>query len=244
MDPGFPDFYKASFTKDGERGTPIDAEVADAWLAEQDDLFSEAAFSVMWRSGIRGENKDHFMANYDKYTEMYGNDLTEGILMNTAYSSARAAIEAEDEKALEAAIDMLEPMDEESKEYVERSLRMNFYQSTGEWKKYVGMVEQNMKESELKDITGSINGAAWSMYLECEDQKLLNKATGWMADVVKVDPTYAYLDTYAALLFKTNQLDDAEKWADKAIAKGQADGEKVTGTEELLDKIKAAKASN
>ena len=55
------------------------------------------------------------------------------------------------------------------------------------------------------------------------------------------EPTYALMDTYAALLYKTNQLRDAETWANKAIAAGEKSGDKTDSTKELLEKIKKAK---
>jgi hypothetical protein len=62
-----------------------------------------------------------------------------------------------------------------------------------------------------------------------------------MEDVVNKEPTYAYLDTYAALLYKTGAYKDAEIWAGKAIKAGKADNEEVEETEKLLKKIKEAR---
>jgi hypothetical protein len=62
-----------------------------------------------------------------------------------------------------------------------------------------------------------------------------------MKEVVAKEPQYAYLDTYASILYKCGQLKDAEAWANKAIEAGKKSGDKVTSTEELLVKIKSGK---
>ena len=66
-------------------------------------------------------------------------------------------------------------------------------------------------------------------------------AIGWMSDVVKLDPQYMYLDTYAALFFKAGKYDEALTWADKAISVGKDNDEDVEETKGLRDKIQAAK---
>lgn len=61
-----------------------------------------------------------------------------------------------------------------------------------------------------------------------------------MKRVVELDPQYMYLDTYAALLFRSGKNGAALEWANKAIEVGKAGGEKVEETEELREKIVAA----
>ena len=107
-------------------------------------------------------------------------------------------------------------------------------------KKYTEL--SNLVEADYADYTpASMNALCWDLYTGCEDQEVLKKAAGWMQDVVSKEPTYAYLDTYAALLYKTGAYGEAEKWATKAIEIGKAENEKVDDTQKLLEKIKAAR---
>jgi hypothetical protein len=53
-----------------------------------------------------------------------------------------------------------------------------------------------------------------------------------------------YLDTYAALLFKSGDLDKAEEVALFAIEKGKEEGaDRIGETEKLLEEIREAKGS-
>jgi uncharacterized protein HemY len=65
----------------------------------------------------------------------------------------------------------------------------------------------------------------------------LKTAATWMEKLPLEDQDYAYLDTYASLLYKTKQYPKAEKYARLAIKKGKDAKEKVEATEELLQKI-------
>ncbi len=48
------------------------------------------------------------------------------------------------------------------------------------------------------------------------------------------------LDTYAALLYKSGDLNKAKQYAETAIETGKKDNEEVQETEELLKKINAS----
>ena len=69
----------------------------------------------------------------------------------------------------------------------------------------------------------------------------IKKAIGWLKNVVSKSPVYANLDTYAALLYKDKQYNDAELYAKKAITAGKKTKDNVKGTEQLLEKIRKEK---
>ena len=77
------------------------------------------------------------------------------------------------------------------------------------------------------------------MYESCSDKAELTKAAGWMKDVTKVEPNYMYLDTYASLLYATDQFAEAEKVALQAIDEGKKTKENVAATEDLLQNIRS-----
>jgi hypothetical protein len=88
----------------------------------------------------------------------------------------------------------------------------------------------------------SLNEYCWAIYEGCEDEAIVKRASDIMAKVVVANPMYAQMDTYAALLYKSKQYNEAETVAVNAIAKGKSENSDVSGTEALLEKIKAAKA--
>jgi thiol-disulfide isomerase/thioredoxin len=83
-----------------------------------------------------------------------------------------------------------------------------------------------------------LNHHAWNFYEQVENKAQLQEALKMAKKAVEMEPSYAVMDTYAALLYKTGNSKEALVWADKAIAKGKTADEDVSGTEELKQKIK------
>jgi tetratricopeptide (TPR) repeat protein len=82
---------------------------------------------------------------------------------------------------------------------------------------------------------------AWNFYEKINDKKMLEKALEWSRKTVELENKYAYLDTYAALLYKMGNKKEAQKYAELAIKKAKEEKEDASETEELLKKIKAMK---
>lgn len=88
----------------------------------------------------------------------------------------------------------------------------------------------------------ALNNVAWDFYTQVSDKNQLASALKMSQRACEISNIYMYLDTYAALLFKTENYKEAEKIANQAIEK--AKGEKLTPedykeTSALLEKIKA-----
>lgn len=242
LDPGFPDFFKESFTRDGQRGKQVDAETVSAWLDEQEDPYSEVAFNVFKMRQTNEKWNAFFMENKNQYIKQYGeeevNDKIEGIFMMKGYELMNAG----DEEGLENLIVEAREKVGENLAKNMNFLKLDLYMSTERYEEYMELASSNFESEEGKLNDGFINSVCWNIYESSEDEGLLTQASNWMKRVVETKPEYNYLDTYAALLYATNQLDEAEKWAKKAIAMGQADEVDTTGTEELMEKIQTASA--
>jgi thioredoxin 1 len=63
----------------------------------------------------------------------------------------------------------------------------------------------------------------------------------WMKKVIEVQPISFNLDTYAALLYKTGDLEEADNYADQAIEAAKKEGQDYSSTKELKEKIRKAK---
>lgn len=242
LDPGFPDFFKESFTRDGQRGKQVDAETVSAWLDEQEDPYSEVAFNVFKMRQTNEKWNTFFMENKNQYIKRYGeaeiSDKITSIFMMKGYQLMNAG----DEEGLENLIvEARETVGEDLAKNM-NFLKLDLYMSTERYEEYMELASSNFESEEGKLNDGFINSVCWNIYEGTEDEGLLTQATNWMKRVVETKPEYNYLDTYAALLLATNQLDEAEKWAKKAIAMGQADETDTSPTEELMEKIQAARA--
>lgn len=115
---------------------------------------------------------------------------------------------------------------------------MNYGEATENWKSYA---KYAVKFVNLKEDNGSLlNNVAWSFYEKVDDAKMLAKAITWVEKSIDLDCNYYNCDTYAALLYKTAQYDDAKKAAEKAIEQAKAENSAYDETMELLGKINEA----
>jgi thioredoxin-related protein len=230
----FPEFYLLASGAKGERKNP-EPGVVDAYLDAQKDLFSEVNFSVICRFKTSDTITDFFLANKDKYADLYGSDDVGMKVYSIIHDRLRSAIEAKDKSLLDKVLEMSDRYDTGDKAENRSNLTMSYYMGIKDWPTYSTMVDGAIKSGKMNDA--AINSAAWTLYEQCDDRPVITMAVGWMAKTIESSPSYAYLDTYAALLYKDGQTKLAEEYARKAIEKGKSDNEDVKSTEELLKKI-------
>jgi thioredoxin-related protein len=235
LDVKFPDFYKDSFKKGKERKMP-EEETVLAFLDKQDDLMGEIGWSVMSRFGFPGKYKEYFLGRLDSYRGAYGAEVDRQV-DRMIYMKVMEAAKEKDEDLLNEALKMVNTYSKaENPEMMEFSYKMMYAERTENWEMFGEMAEAIMNSGEELP-NGRINSLCWDIYLHVEDKALIKQAVKWMEPVVESEPDYAYLDTYAALLYKAGSLEKAKEYAEEAIRVGKEAGENVKDTEELLEKI-------
>jgi thioredoxin-related protein len=235
IDLPYPEFLVLASGSKGERKMP-EPGVVNAYLDAQADLFDEVNFTVLCRFKTTAKVSEFFLANRERYEKLYGKDDVEMKTSSIISAQLADAIKANDKDLLAKTLEMSDKYNSGDREENRERLTMSFYRGTKEWKTYAGMVDAGIKSGKVQDP--SVNAAAWTIYEQCDDKAVITMAVGWMAKTVEASPTYAYLDTYAALLQKDGQAKLAEEYALKAIEKGKADKEDVSSTEDLLKKIR------
>lgn len=241
FDVEYPDFINNLFGKGGEKKR-TDAETVDAWLAQQDDLYNEVAWTALTQCPTGQEYKTHVLENKDKYTSMYGNSEFERVVVGQVWNKVNEAAKAKDKIQFDEAIVMLNKyMDEsEDRDATANSFEYTFLQTAEMWKEYTMKADGDLKAKPIDEQLGFANQVAWTLYEKCEDQKCLKIMEDWMNKVIELDPQYMYVDTYAALLYKTGDFPKAKKYAEKAIAIGNEAEENTEDTKALLEKIEAS----
>jgi thioredoxin-related protein len=236
--PTWPAFLRNAFLKGKARQMP-DSTTVHLWLESQKDWKTEEAWAVI--ATCESPSADEWVTKERKtLAGLYGEDAVEQRLGRIMYAVMQNAIATQNEATFQRAIGMMHDFNDADKDLSGDSVawRLNFYKGSKQWAKlgstlYDGVTRYNISLSYA-------NGFAWELYEQCDDQGALRDATKAMAHGVQHGtPGYAELDTYAALLYKTHQLVDAEVIAKKAIAVGQAKQEDVEATKELLKKIQA-----
>ena len=236
LNPPFPEFYRTSFIKGENRAWPEEEEIA-AYLDKQEDLLSEVNWSVIWRFGGGEKYQTYVLEHIDEYEERYGQDQVRNVATNWIYREVYNAAQEKDEEMLEEAIALIDQYEvDDDPERLKLWYTKFYYEQTEDWTNYVEATETLLAKTEVSN--DQINTICWELYERINDQKLLLKAIEWMKPVIEEEgENWYYVDTYAALLYKTGNMAEAEKYARKAIRIGKEQGEDVTSTEELLQKI-------
>jgi thioredoxin-related protein len=236
LDLGYPDFYVSAFAENGKRKFPTDS-MLHLYLDKQTDFFTEINANVMFRFSHQLNDKyfNLLVSNEGKYAQLYGAEETSDAIWSSIVSKMRKLAKDKNEKGfaeLEAKYGNVIAQNKESRFY----FYSEYYKSAEKWPLYVSSI-QDAQSSGIQLSNNFINSAAWELYEKCDNNELLVLAKEWMSKVVNSDKEYNYLDTYAALLLKTNYPKEAREYARLAIEAGKRAGKDVKATEELLFKI-------
>lgn len=123
--------------------------------------------------------------------------------------------------------------------YLAKSLQLAYYRELGDTANYNQLFNEYLDM--VWDDPSVLNSLAWNYYQSRENKEDLQKAKSWSARAVELDSSYMNLDTYAALLYKLREYDEALQWVDKAIAMAKELGIEYQETAELKVKIIAAR---
>ena len=235
----YPDFYLKALGMKGKKKFP-EAEDFNKWVSKNKDFTKEVNFTVLKRFYYLANEKtqDLFWEQRLKIDSLFGHDFANELAANMTYIRASSFVKEKKDAEFESLLAEKLPVLDDKKE-LEKSYRFYYYAATENWRKLDDFLSAEYKEKGIEPVS-FWNSKCWDIYEKCDDSLLIAKAAKWMEEVCKVDDDYNYLDTYAALLFKSGQLTAAKEMAEAAITKGRAENLKVKGTEELLEKIEEA----
>lgn len=231
----FPSFYQGYFGERAKRVRPETDTVA-AYLDQQSDMFNEVNWGVlrMFSAGPKWTN--FFLNNFPKYAALYGradaesklNKILDDMIVEAANDTNPAGMEN-----VNSLINKYGGSDSR-----ERKLyAMSYYQQkTGD---FAGLSSTALEYQKIKgnQDPGTLNRWSWTIFESSKDPKAIGNGIKVMESVCKEHPEFAYLDTYANLLFQSGDKTRAKTAAEKAIAAGKASGEDTKETEELLLRI-------
>lgn len=235
----WPDFYKSAF-RDANDSTwsPPKNEEAYAFLDSQEDLFSEISWAVIMRFPLDEKREQFFLTNYNTYLSKYKKEASNKIRDIFFLRVAMAGKEGNKESFDKVMRDVKQYMPDE---YDELFYWMSkyYFRTAKDWSGYAAQMQEVIDAGKREVSIEEVNDIAWTIYENVDDADLLKMALGWFKPFLD-DMDYFAADTYAALLYKTNELEAAEEWALKAIELGKQEGLNIEGTEELLEMIRSA----
>lgn len=239
VDLAFPEFYKQSFTGyDGKRKLP-NAEEVNTYLAKQKDIFSEVNYNVLLRFvSLLGENyRNMLFDSKEKLEKLYCKGEVDEAMGSMSNSMLNSAIKDTSVEKLNATLEFIDKYFGQEAGSRKNYYQLNYYLRTGNWEMMLPFVNAFIEKNGY-DVN-YLNDWAWTIYEKCNDKEIVKKAASWMKPAIEKEQAYASTDTYAALLYKCGQYQEAEKYAKLAIVLGKAADEKTTETEALLKKIEA-----
>lgn len=202
-----------------------------------------------WVENTEDREFQYLIKQRDAFRKAYGTDVDEKIkevyhnsLMATlrATSPATRDVKLRLEKFQAAKNELLKSSYEQASQ-IASSAEMTAYRMLQDWPAYGKATVDHFSKYPPTDAN-ELNEAAWAFYEHITDKKLLASAEKYAAKANSLSPdSYAYQDTYAAVLYKLGKKKLAQTWAEKAIRSGEKAGEDVSETKAMLAKIKALK---
>ncbi|HCS20142.1 MAG TPA: hypothetical protein DIW47_06200 [Bacteroidetes bacterium] len=238
----YPEFYLKAMGMNRKKKFPSSEDVNE-WVSDHTDLSIEANWTVYQRFyfELHAKNRALFWKQKENLDSLYGRDLTADLAANFLFMDVKDLVDKNDPAKLEALLKQKLPLVDNPEE-TGKSLRLYYAKETQNWRQVNHLLSKRFKDKGIEN-TDSWNEECWYIYENVNDSQLIKLALVWMDSVVKINPDFNYLDTYAALLFKAGKLKEAELKAKEAIASGKAANKNVSETEALLEKIKAAIAA-
>lgn len=240
----------------------LDSLVINEYLNAQKDLSTEDNIKFLYEFAIY-KHKNSFSYKHKAYTFMSSNttlftpyfDLEQvnTRLMFIVLEDVYKAIKAKDTVAFHKAIELLKAYDHDKLynfKAMDGGITMSitggslvlsaeifFYDEIGDLQKYNAALKQYILL--IWDDYDALNTLAWDFYSNYDDKLKLEKATECVIRSIALNSNYANNDTYASLLYKLAQYEQAITQAEKAIDLAQKENIDYKETSELIEKIKA-----
>lgn len=241
LDPGFPEFYKKSFLRGDAREMP-EKEDVHAYLKKRDDIFDEVSWALIKRfCDSDCEYSEFALRKLDKYEEKFGERETQKYVVSLYNNIAYRASREKSKEMCGKSIAIAKSYYKKYEPYYDEMIWLFYYKQSMDTLGYFKTAPVFMEKYNYKNLN-YVNELAWNFYLMDAPAEYMLQAENWMNKVIDKEPdNFAFLDTYAAVLYKNGKYDEALKYADIAIEKGKAGKENVEGTEKLKENILEAK---
>ena len=242
----FPDFYRSSFNGGGGFGSATpDEEVVVHYLDEQQDLFNEISWSVLWRFGGGETYERYVLEEMEEYAERYGLDQVRSVTDRLLHRLATQAADDGNDEGLEEIFLLLDRYNlSDNPAFAKLNYERYYAERSDAWDRYAEVSWQMIRQNGEENV-GEIAHLCRKLSDECSDQSLLSEALTWMKPPLTEEPTnHHYLQTWVTLLYQTGQLDEAAREARRALEIGKKNGEETSGLQRVLNLIASAQDRN
>lgn len=210
-------------------------EIADAYMATQEDWMSEDKMNFIFRMANNSDSKmfDYMMENRALFEKQFGERAMAGKIQNLI-SQELAMVE--DGDVLGKAKSVFSKVYSEKADFMYSQFKVAYYGQMSDWKNFAQAAVDHYDKYTAKSAD-ELNNVAWTFYEEIDDKKQLKCALNWAKQAVEMENNYYNSDTLAALYYKLGKKGKAKSTALAAIELAKKEGEDYSITEELLRKI-------
>jgi hypothetical protein len=231
-------------------GTCLDVDnlVADYFsLQKNTELFNKENWQMIQQhTNSMTTNEYRFLiTNKQKFDELYSaksvNEKLDDIHRNTLFAIIKT--KPLDEKYYQEVRSKILALNTEGSKLVAFDADLRLARKKEDWNTFAMLAVENI-DIYYKDDVGMLNSIAWDFYEKVDNKDALLKAEEWSKKASDLEKNYAFLDTYASVLYKLGKKQLALDAANNAIE--EAKKEKLVaadyqGTTDLLKKIKELK---
>ena len=190
--------------------------------------------------------------NVDKFSKYFDKDQIDVRLVWIAYHSLGNVIKNKDEILFDKIISVLKKYESQktfefhemdggftgviSDPDIVHSAQLSYYYKTENKERYNEVLKEYLEKNQNNSV--ALNSIAWDYFNRYEDKENLLKAVEWVKKSIAISSNYANNDTYANLLFKLEDYENAQKIAEKAIELAKLSDSEFKDTMTLLKQIK------
>jgi thiol-disulfide isomerase/thioredoxin len=225
---------------------PFETYVADYYKSITPESYTNrTSWNILYNFVDDSEHPafKYLMEHQKEYIALYGNDSVMGKIEGMYQMNANMLLYSKDfsEKKYKAYVKKIGSMKFASKDKMVFTMNLNLYLKQNNWKKAAEMAFSDNGHKFLPEAER--NSICWNMYENVDDPAVLKSAAKEMQHITSSETggTWAYYDTYAAILYKLKSKAEAEKTAITAIETAKKEGvseAEYQSTVDLLEKIK------
>lgn len=237
-----PEFLREYLVKMLGAGIRVD-DAANHYFSilEKDEIVTEDNLLIlqMLIPAMESEAFKALLMNRNEFRALGGEEIVDGLVETVLASEIYGAVMSKDEQEYQRVRQIISQMNVPEKDMILVQGDMEFYDMQGNTDAYLKNADTYTKTYAWNDWN-ELNNIAWDMYLnsslDASDMKLARKLA---KRAVKLEANYYTTDTYAAVLHKAGKNKKALPWAKEAVRLAKEAGEDTSGTDALIEKIKA-----
>jgi len=177
--------------------------------------------------------------NKNKFVNSFGEEKVNEVINRSAIRSVSLAASNEQGITMPQIKKVLKAHGGDKAKNLTNYAYMGYNQMQQNWNAYAKYANKYITTLSERN-SSTLNNVAWAFFENVDNPKMLAKAVGWAKESVDLDCQYYNCDTYAALLYKIKDYNNAKMAAEKAIEQAKAGGDGYDETQNLLNKINAA----